>query len=407
MFNQEQRLEQINKIILDIAGGNLSSRVDLSSSFDEIDAIASGINMLGEELEATMIDRNYFDSVLKSIGDILIIFDHQFSIVQVNSKTLDILQYSEQELLGKNISFVFAEPAYANEFRDILEQQDQVYNRESNFVLSSKEVMPVAVSVSKISTANQSTKGYVLLAKDLKQFYVFSDALKKKNKELETFVYKVSHDLKGPVASLLGLLELASGGQPEEKDMYLDLMKQSLTKLDRSIVALLNFTLANKTDLVVQDVVLKDHFEQVLSSLSAFPGREQVFIRNLIPKGLCISSVPDLLNSIVQNFLENAIKYRNPAAECEVLINAHQQKNEILISIKDNGLGMPPHIRDRAFDMYFRGDTAAPGSGLGLFITKNNVEKLGGSVNLQSQKGVGTEVILIIPNLSRSKEVSV
>lgn len=267
MHDNKKRLEQINDIILDIAAGNLGGKIDISSAFDEIDAIASGINMLGEELRATMIDRNYFDSVLKSIGDILIIFDNDFQINQVNSKTLELLQFKEKELIRQSIDFLFDDSQDARDLKKILNTESKIYNKECNFLLASGEILPVAISVSRISAKGEKAKGYVLLAKDLKQFYVFSDALKKKNKELETFVYKVSHDLKGPVASLLGLLDLArkSGENMEEAHLYLDHMQNSLQRLDKSIVSLLNFTLASKTNLETSTIFLREEFNEIIS----------------------------------------------------------------------------------------------------------------------------------------------
>lgn len=401
MSSNEKRLEQINTIILDIASGNLSGKVDVSSAFDEIDAIASGINMLGEELRATMIDRNYFDSVLKSIGDILIIFDNQLKINQVNSKALELLGYQEDELLSKDINFLFKKEKDARKFRDMLKESGKIYNKESHFLLSSGEDLPVAISVSEIAAPGEKPKGYVLLAKDLKQFYIFSDALKKKNKELETFVYKVSHDLKGPVASLMGLLDLIVNGKDEDKLIYLDMMKQSLQKLDKSIVSLLNFTLANKTDLETCDILIKKLAEDILGSLQAMPGRSDVQFTIDIEDTLVITSVPGMLTSILQNFMENAIKYRSSSRNSTVHIYTTMFQKAVNIHIKDNGMGMSPQVLNRAFDMYFRGDSGAPGSGLGLFITKNNIEKIGGQVELKSEEGVGTEVILTVPNLSR------
>ena len=401
MSSNEKRLEQINNIILDIASGNLSGKVDVSSEFDEIDAIASGINRLGEELRATMIDRNYFDSVLKSIGDILVIFDSQFKINQINSKALELLGYQETELLGKGLNFLFKQEGDALEFKDLLFDKGKIYNKESHFLLAGGEDLPVTVSVSEISAAGENAKGYVLLAKDLKQFYIFSDALKKKNKELETFVYKVSHDLKGPVASVIGLLDLVVNGSEEDRVLYLDMMKQSLQKLDKSIVSLLNFTLANKTDLNVTNIPLKKLTCDILDSLQAFPGRSEVDFKLDIEDSLLVTTVPELLTSILQNFLENAIKYRNSSTSSTVKITTHKVQKAVNICIKDNGLGMSSQVRDRAFDMYFRGENKTPGSGLGLYITKNNIEKIGGHVELKSEEGEGTEVLLTIPNLTR------
>ncbi|MFP4094215.1 MAG: ATP-binding protein [Cyclobacteriaceae bacterium] len=405
MDKNEKRLEDINQLILEIAGGKLGRKLEISSAFDEIDAIASGINMLGEELQASMIDRNYFNCVLKSIVDILIIFDQNYQIIQINDKALESLGYPEQDLLGKSIGSLVPDEEKEKFFNLIaaVQEQEALYNAEVNFCTALDEKLPLAISVSKLQTKSQMQSGYVLLAKDLKQFYILSDALKKKNKELETFVYKVSHDLKGPVASLLGLLELS---EREDNDLatiraYMGMMKSSLQRLDKSIVSFLNFTLATRTDIEPQKVMLKQEVYEVIKVLWAFPNRSYVSINNLIPDELSLYTIPELLRSVLQNFIENAIKYRSRFRPSSVDISAETHPQKTIIRIRDNGIGMSPYIRERAFDMYFRGHSEAPGSGLGLYITKASVEKLGGEIYLCSEEGKGTEVKITLPNLNR------
>jgi hypothetical protein len=249
----------------------------------------------------------------------------------------------------------------------------------------------------------QQPQGYVLIAKDLNEFYVFSDALKKKNEELKTFVYKVSHDLKGPVASLIGLLELMHREKkdPHALESYLQMMQTSLQRLDKSIVSLLNFTLSTRTDLLPQQIYIHATIKEIIQSLQAFPGIHEVMIQNSIPEDICLSSIPEILQSVLQNFIENAIKYRSRFRQARVHISARWLHNHLSIRIEDNGIGMSPYVKARAFDMYFRGHAEAAGSGLGLYITKHGLEEIGGDVSIDSEEGKGTSILLSLPNLSR------
>jgi PAS domain-containing protein len=105
--NQDQRIEEICNLILDLASGNLDSRIPLSRDNDELDAISTGINMLAEELQATTVSKDYLDRIYNGVIDMLIVLNPDNTIQSVNPTTCRVLSYKEEDLVGQPVNFLF------------------------------------------------------------------------------------------------------------------------------------------------------------------------------------------------------------------------------------------------------------------------------------------------------------
>ncbi len=406
----DKRIEEINHLILEIANGNFDHKLEISNEFDEVDAIVAGINMLGEELKASMIAKRYLKSIFEGIVDILIIFDEHLIIRQVNQKAVELLCFDQSQLIGKPLSHLFpnSEKKAVKTIKSKLSGQGFLYNKETYFRHESGFVIPVSLSLSVLKD-HKDEKGFMLIAKDLKQALLTANALKQKNEELKTLVYKVSHDLKGPVASVLGLLNLAEMADDDLPTIkkYLSHIKTSLDKLNHTIVGLLEYSHALQPDNDTTIIYIKDLFIEVIQGFALYPGGNEMDFRLDIPDDLTMKSGKKLLMSIFQHLIENAIVYRATfKKQAELKITATQDGKNIVLTFKDNGCGMENQVASRAFEMFYRGTHTSHGSGLGLFITKSNVERLGGEISLSSKIGVGTQVNLLLPSLSGS-EISI
>ncbi|WPP51524.1 sensor histidine kinase [Catalinimonas niigatensis] len=401
------RIEKINHLILEIANGNFDHKLEISDEFDEVDAIVAGINMLGEELKASMIAKNYLKSIFEGIIDMLIIFDEHMFIKEVNHKTIELLGFDESCLIGQPVSSLFprGEKKLINLIKTKLVKQGFLYNQETSFRQAIGDVLPVSISLSVLKDNHNEEKGFILIAKDLKHVLLTANALKQKNEELKTLVYKVSHDLKGPVASVIGLLNLVdmAGDDLPTIQNYLFHVRSSLDKLNHTIVSLLEYSLSSQPDYEIETIYIKDLLIEVIQSYASFPGRNQVTIQLEATEDLIIKTGRKLLTSIFQHLIENAITYRAPFKKHALLkITTYRQGKNILFTFKDNGCGMESQVAARAFDMFYRGTQTSKGSGLGLFIAKTNIERLGGEISLSSKTGLGTEVRLHLPSLTEN-----
>ena len=219
------------------------------------------------------------------------------------------------------------------------------------------------------------------------------------NEELDKFVYSASHDLRSPISSLLGLVELSRTEQnPAQRDLYFQLMKQNLVKQDEFLRDLTDFTRNKKTNVLIKEVDLISLIDDVVEQHSFIDYANGVDIRKDI-KGKKLKADEFRLKIILNNLLSNAIKYsdRNKKNRT-VIIRTLQENGSLLLQVEDNGIGIKKEDYGRIFEMFFSGGQTNKSSGLGLFITHEIVQKLNGKIAVDSQPGIGTTFTVTLPN---------
>lgn len=337
----------------------------------------------------------------------LVVFDKDFRISLVNQKTCQLLNQTEENLVGQPIQSLFLKRhlKFLEKILADIPEEENIYNRETRFKVRGKKSIPVSISLSLIKRQDHSVN-FVLIAKDMKQFLMATDALKQKNEELETLMYRVSHDLKGPLASVTGLFQLLEHEEEtlETLKYYLTLIRNSTIKLENTLSGLLEIGLSTTDTLMNHEFNVREGLEDLLGGFDSYPGRSDVILLLSANPELTINTEEETFRSILQNLIENSIKYRKPYISDSVTkISARKYKNGIKIKVKDNGQGMSRSVQQRAFDMFYRGNQLSEGSGLGLFIVKSNVEKLGGEIRIKSQVDHGTEMWIYLPNFNESR----
>lgn len=216
--------------------------------------------------------------------------------------------------------------------------------------------------------------------------------LQKANSELDKFVYSVSHDLRSPLHSTLGLIELMKEeSNPETQAQYLQLLGQATVKLDNLVKDILDLSTTSRSEIEPEKIDLADLLEDVFEQNKFHPKAANLDKLIQIKQTATFFSDRKRLSIILNNLISNAIKYgaegeRKPTVKIEVEVN----DQEALIEIADNGLGINPEYLPRIFEIFFRATTKGQGSGLGLYIVKEAVEKLNGSIEVNSELNVGT-----------------
>ena len=403
--SRDERIEKINEVLLSIAEGDFTAQANISDQFDDIDAIASGVNMLSEELRDSVITRNYLNSVLRGVVDMLIIFDEHFIIKEVNSKFCEMLGKSEKFFLHQPITVLFdkRKAGFIQTLKDAVAKRAEAYNVETEFKIKRQSPLPVALSLSALKERGKIT-GYLLIAKDLKQILLTSQALEQKNKELKTLLYKVSHDFKGPLASVLGLFQIVEHNEHDLDTLqyYMTLIKKSVVKLNSTVEGLLSLGEVDDSRGQFTTFSVHDAVQQVIQTMKDQPGIEDVAVEIEVSPALKLTSEASFFCSILHNLIENSIKYRRTSIyDSYIKVAARKNGRGIYLWVKDNGQGMNKHVQQRAFDMFYRGNLASNGSGLGLFVVKSNVEKLGGEIKLKSKLQEGTEMKLLLPSINQ------
>jgi two-component system, sensor histidine kinase LadS len=224
--------------------------------------------------------------------------------------------------------------------------------------------------------------------------------IEEKVNTLDTFIYKASHDIKGPLKSLIGVAMLGLKDTKENAHIYFDHVLITANKLDAIVKDLLHITKINNTGIDLTEIDLKLTLHDSLEALKTIPGYDEVDFDIQINQEEKFYSEKTIIDSIFHNFIENAVKYRNQTAKnpsLKIYIKAAQGITEL--KFIDNGIGIPEEYHDKVFDMFFRTDYATQDStGLGLYIVKLSVEKIGGQVFLQSKHGEGSTFTVVLKN---------
>ena len=232
-----------------------------------------------------------------------------------------------------------------------------------------------------------------------------NNQLTKINKELDRFVYSASHDLRAPLKSILGLVRLAKGDCKEGKIDLLEeclvMIEQSVFKLDTTIKEIINYSRNTRTEIYKEKIDLKILLEEVFENLQYIEGTQNIEKEINIDENIPLISDPDRLKIIFNNIISNAIKYHDQEKKRSFIsVKIKVTKTKARIEIKDNGIGIESEYISNIFNMFYRGTEKSEGSGLGLYIVKETLEKLCGTIQVTSEVNKGTLFTLEIPNNS-------
>ena len=234
--------------------------------------------------------------------------------------------------------------------------------------------------------------------------------LKKVNRDLEMFVHSTSHNLRAPLRSVLGLIYLSrqelAAGKLDNLDQYYGLMENSIHALDDTIKLILDYSRTKQLVEEVEEIDFERMFEEIFNNLEHINSPEAITKEVTVVPGRPFYCSRMKLYLILLNIVSNAIKYYDPAKERSfVRMHVRRGSEQAVIEIEDNGIGIPQELQQRVFDMFYRATETSEGSGLGLFIVKETIEKLGGTIELSSVPGAGTTFRLVIPNYVSSASV--
>ena len=224
--------------------------------------------------------------------------------------------------------------------------------------------------------------------------------LNKTIRELDAFVYSASHDLIAPLKSVLGLIQLARKGNEDNTELmtFLDYMEMSIKKLDEIIKNMIQYSRNSKLELKYEPLQISKEVEECIQDFKFMKGFDEIDFQIEISPNAQIVSDKQRLRIILSNLIGNAVKYYDPSKPThEVSIKYENGSTTWKLQIKDNGIGIDKKYLSRVFEMFYRGTDRAYGSGLGLYIVKEAVDRLGGEIFIDSEKGNWTKFELIFP----------
>lgn len=274
-------------------------------------------------------------------------------------------------------------------------------NGEKFFDGAIRDITQIKLAEKKLRQLNDELKKQnIALASREEELNVALQELSDRNFELDQLVYKTSHDLRSPLTSILGLVNVAKvDTAPENQADYLSRIEKSILKLDEFVKSMLNYAKSSRTEIVIKPLELRELITSCVHDLEYLESFKKVKT-NLDIKGRAksFSSDPLRLKIIFSNIISNAYKYVNPWVEDSFLdINAVFESKLLVITFTDNGIGIHEKQIDKIFDMFYRATEKSEGSGLGMYIVKQSVVKLGGSIAVESTVNQGTTFTVKIP----------
>lgn len=225
--------------------------------------------------------------------------------------------------------------------------------------------------------------------------------------EFDMLVYRTSHDLRTPITNILGLIELMENEKNiENMKSYLQLQESSVRKVDNYIHQIVNLAKSTRLPTSVNFLDLKKIFIDLKARLK-FPENHQLNINFFTPNSFEFLTDGFQLSIALESILNNAIRFMDTKKgflTIEITISLASE-DTLVIKIKDNGIGIDEIYQNKVFDMFYRAQNTQTGVGLGLYIAQKAIQRIGGTIKLNSQQNIFTELTLTIPNLLNEKMI--
>lgn len=328
---------------------------------------------------------NKFKNSLTEFNPDVILSDH--ALPQFNSmEALRVCQSQDMK-----VPFILVTGAVSDEFAvQCLKQGADDYILKSNLGR-----LPSAIkNALKLKEIEQAK------LKAIAELALQNDELIKTNKEVDSLVYSVSHNLRAPLMSVLGLINLSKReNNIEMLHQFHHMMEDTILKLDDTLKEILDYSKNARMDLQVVKVDLKQLIQETLEKMQFMPGYARMDVQVEIEDKVDFYTDYYRLSVIINNLISNGIKYQDRSKESPRLhISGSVSENHVLLKFEDNGIGIDNTVVSKIYDMFFRANTEKDGSGLGLYIVKEAVDKLQGKIQIKSALGEGTTFTLEIPN---------
>lgn len=391
-----------------IEGGNLNYRIDIRSA-DEFEAVGKSFNMIAEHIkkrfeeleqqrDGAIAEKSKLDEVLSTIVDGIIALDFNKNVILSNKAAEEITGFTRGEMAG------FPIERLVRLFSDQEEILPKTYcqtsfNQSAKLVGKDGREAKVKLLTAQIEGTVQTNVSCILILHDLS-----------KEEELERmkldFVSMASHELRTPLTSIIGYLSVfinENKGKIAKEES--DLLEKSLISAQQLLTLVQNLLSVNKIEREQMSVFAQtiDYLPIITKAVEDL--KNQAVQKNIIlnfdaPKELPkVSADPIRISEVITNLVANAINYTNVGGKVQISIQA--SPNDVITSVSDTGIGIPkeaiPHLFNKFFRVSNQAQQASKGTGLGLFISKSIVEKLGGKIWVESENGKGSKFLFSLP----------
>ncbi len=270
-----------------------------------------------------------------------------------------------------------------------------IFNIFVNFILSF-----AACSMIIYFLINLNYRSEKAISENEQQMILKNEELTKLNAELDKFTYSTSHDLRSPISSVLGLIQLARmTDDANEIKSYIGMMEERLASLNKFIKDIADYSRNTRTEIKMEPVALHKTISEIVEQLKFYPGAEKIRVTLKIDPSFLLYTDSTRFQIIFSNLISNSFKYVDKNKEQSfVRVAAEFDGHYYQFRIEDNGVGIADKYLPKIFEMFFQAHEKSEGSGLGLYIVKEAVGKLNGTITAKSKLAVGSLFEVALPN---------
>jgi two-component system sensor histidine kinase VicK len=378
-----------------MAKGNFSRKVKIYG-YDEIGQLAISFNNLTKKLQeahaSTEGERRKLSSVLSYMTDGVIATDRRGRVILINEPATKLLNVSRETVLSQSIvTLLGIEEKYT--FEDLLEEQESVildYSTKNDHYI-------LRANFSVIQKETGFVNGLITVLHDITE-------QEKIEMERREFVANVSHELRTPLTTMRSYLEALADGAWKDEEIAPNFLGVTRTETERMIRLVNDLLQLSKMDskdyqLTKEWVNFINFFDRIIDRFELTKSNNVTFHRDLPSAPIFVEMDEDKMTQVLDNIISNALKYSPEGGQ--ITFKVQEQGENILISVTDEGVGIPKENLSKVFDRFYRVDKARTrklgGTGLGLAIAKEMVRAHNGDIWAKSEEGKGTTIYFTLP----------
>lgn len=342
------------------------------------------------QMEPILKNKQYRVEFFENSDMLISIYDRYLNLVDANKAFYEALGLKKEETLGKNINVI--SPDCKPSGRYTIYQN--IIENGGTYEIDQLKLHPKLGGIYIRLRAFQVSDGLCIASKEITDLVETID-------DLETFIYKASHDVRSPITTALGLLNVAQFELKESAKAvhYLNLIKQQTELMDKVVNSLVETTRIRQGDVKHEPINFEEVLNKVIYNYPSPEGMSKVKIEKYIDVEGSFNTDKTLLSTIFTNLIQNAVHYRDKSKKNPfVKIKIVSEGRGVRISVEDNGMGMTEEAQRNVFKMFFKGSSISGGSGLGLYTVKRCVKKLAGHIAMESKIKTGTVFSIYLPN---------